>query len=101
MMSILMTQIENQLERLQQLIPPGVDAQEHLRDLLDAQIASLSPQTPMGVVPATLPTPSQALASARVTVEMLEDPEQLAARPEGIILAQPVPIRSTEPQATL
>jgi hypothetical protein len=80
-----LAQIENQLYRIKTLIPQGEDSQDYLRHTLDTHIASLSADTPMGVVPTSLFSETQVYASARMTVEMLDQPEQLASRPEGIV----------------
>jgi Trypsin-like peptidase domain len=78
-------QIDLALSRIRSLIPPGTDEKDYLRDCLDAHIEALSPQAPMGIVPPSLLSATQVIASARVTVERFDSPEEIAARPEGIV----------------
>lgn len=84
-MSAMISQIESDIQRILQLIPPDEHPQEYLRALLDARLGSLASETSMGLVAPAPHTPVQTLASARMAVEMLEHPEQLSARPEGIV----------------
>jgi hypothetical protein len=77
--------IQRQLARLRTMIPPGDDLGEFAARTLDEQIASVAPDTPMGIVPPSILSKTQMLASARIAVELIDIPDQLAAKPEGII----------------
>jgi hypothetical protein len=77
--------IDAHLAKIRALIPAGQDAKSYLRQSLDAQIEVASGDTPMGVVPASLLSPTRVYASARITVELLDAPDRIADRPEGIV----------------
>lgn len=65
---------------------PVEDVQRYLADLLDEQLDAVAARrTSMGAVAQPLRSPQQSLASARRTVELLDDPQRLADRPEGIV----------------
>lgn len=79
------TQIGNQLERIKLLIPPNEDLKAYLRHTLDAQITSVSSNTSMGIVPPHMLLPTQVYASARMAVELIDQPRELQNKPEGIV----------------
>jgi len=78
-------QVNQYLQGIKALVPNDQDVQTYLRQMLDTQIEALSDQRPMGVVPPSMLSPVQVYASARTTVEFLVQPDQIAARPEGIV----------------
>lgn len=77
--------VERQLQRLRTLIPPGEDFRGFVAQTLDAQIASVAPDSPMGIVPPSILSKIRLLASARIAAELIDTPERLAAKPEGIV----------------
>lgn len=77
--------IEFQLQRIASLVPPGEDLKDYLRDLMDTQLAAMSDKTPMGIVPVSHYSARTAFSSARMAVEMVDSPEMLAEREEGIV----------------
>lgn len=81
----LLTQIERHLQQIQLLIPAGKQTKAYLRRTLDRHIASISSETSMGVVPPSMLSATQVYASARMAVELIEYPDELAAKPEGIV----------------
>lgn len=78
-------QVEYHLQKIQALIPPSKGIKEYLRQTLDTQIAAISTATAMGITPASLLSPTRVYASARIAVEFVDDPQKLAAKPEGIV----------------
>lgn len=84
-MQDLTAQLELQIERLQTLVPDGEEFRSFLAQTLDEQISSISEDTPMGIVPPSILSRTKMLASARIAVELIEKPNQLAAKPEGIV----------------
>jgi hypothetical protein len=84
-MTYLLAQVETHLQRIQALIPPDIGMKEYLRQTLDEKISSISTSTSMGIVPPSLLSATQVYASARIAVELVDDPERLAAKPEGIV----------------
>ena len=77
--------VERLLARLRSLVPHGENLREFASQMLDQQIASVTPNTSMGVVPLPIPSQTQMLASARMAAELIDTPERLAAKPEGIV----------------
>lgn len=77
--------IDVSLARIAAFIPAGRDSKTYVRDCLDSQLQTVSPHTPLGVVPASLLSPTQLLASARFTAELLDRPGEISDRPEGIV----------------
>jgi hypothetical protein len=65
--------------------PLRQEVKDYLRGILDAGIESVSTESPMGVISPAFSSPRQLLAFARTTVEVLESPEAVEARPEGIV----------------
>jgi hypothetical protein len=85
-MSSSIAQIESQLRRIENLVPPGEPVKDYLRGVLDNQIASMSEETSMGIVPTSMYSANKAYASARFAVESLDEPEELAQQgTEGIV----------------
>ena len=77
--------VERYLQKIQLLIPAGKQTKAYLRRTLDRHIASISSDTSMGVVPPSMLSATQVYASARMAVELIEYPDELAAKPEGIV----------------
>jgi V8-like Glu-specific endopeptidase len=67
------------------LVPTGEDPKEYLRAVLDAGVAAVSPETPMGIVRTATGSSISAYSSAILTVELLDQPERILDRPEGIV----------------
>ncbi len=84
-MQDLLPRVEWQVERLRTLVPTGAEFQSFLAQIVDQQISSVSPDTPMGIVPLSVLSKTKMLASARIAVELIDKPAQLAAKPEGIV----------------
>src|SRR5437879_4133177 len=88
-MTSALEQVEYQLQFIKALIPLGESMQAYLAQTLDEQIVAASGETAMGIamdiVPPSMLSPTQIYASARIAVELLDDPQQLAAKPEGIV----------------
>ena len=76
---------EWQVERLRTLVPTGADFHRFLAQTVDQQISSGSAESPMGIVPASILLKTKILASARIAVELIDQPARLAAKPEGIV----------------
>ncbi len=81
----LRSQIELSLLRLDALVPDGKNVKDYLTSTLEDHIASVSPNTPMGVVPVSMLSATKIYASASIAVELIETPEQLAERPESLV----------------
>ena len=77
--------IQKHLARLRMLVPPGEEFHGFVAQTLDDQIASVAPDTPMGIVPPSVLSKTQMLASARMAAELIDIPDRLAAKPEGIV----------------
>jgi hypothetical protein len=77
--------VQESIQRISTLVPPEVDVKEYLRTILDTQMAPIFCERPMGVVPTRLVPSANAYASARFTVELLDEPERILDRPEGIV----------------
>jgi len=77
--------VEWQLQRLRAMIPLGEDTRAFLARVVDDNIASAASDTPMGIVPPSVLSRTRILASARMAVELIEKPDQLADKPEGIV----------------
>lgn len=84
-MDELLPKVERQIERLRALVPPDKDFRRFLADAVDQQISSVSPDTPLGIVPPSILSKTKILASARIAVELVENTAQLASKPEGIV----------------
>lgn len=80
-----LSQIYRSLQRITSLIPEGVNRSEYLARLLDDQIAVSSVATPMGPVPIAALPASRVYASARAAVDLVDAPESLVRKPEGIV----------------
>jgi hypothetical protein len=78
-------QIEFLLARVKSLVPVDRDWKDYLRECFDAEILRSAPRVPMGIVPLSMLSATQVLASARTTVEIIDSPEAIAERPEGIV----------------
>jgi hypothetical protein len=78
-------QVQRYLARIRALTPAGQDVQDYLRGVLNTWIASISSDTPMGIVPPSVLSATRVYASARIAVELIHDPMRLAEKPEGII----------------
>jgi len=83
--SNLLSQVEISLQRLNALVPKGNNVKEYLTSTLDEHIASVSPDTPMGVVPVSMLSATKIYASASMAVELIETPAQLAEKPESLV----------------
>lgn len=77
--------VQESIQRISALVPTGEDLKEYLSAILDAGIAAVSPETPMGVVATATRSSISAYSSAKLTVELLDLPERLLDRPEGIV----------------
>jgi len=78
-------EVTSAVARLRSLVPDGADARDYLAGLLDEALTAAEPPA-MGVVAGRARrTSAQELASARFAVELLDEPEALAAKPEGIV----------------
>src|ERR1051326_382212 len=80
-----LNQVEYSLGRIKKLIPESENAKDYLAHTLDQQISSVSEDTPMGIVPSSILSPVKVYASARMAVELLDEPEKLAAKKEGLV----------------
>lgn len=80
-----LSQVEYSLERIKKLIPEGENARDYLARMLDQQIESVSEDTPMGIVPSSILSPVKVYASARMAVELLDEPEKLVTKKEGLV----------------
>jgi hypothetical protein len=81
----LLSQVELSLKRLSALIPDGKNVKDYLQNTLEEHIASVSPDTPMGIVPVSMLSATKLYASASMAVELIETPEQLAEKPESLV----------------
>lgn len=77
--------IQTQIKRLRTLIPPGEEFRKYVAHTIDEQIASVTSNAQMGIVAPSVLSKTQLLASARMAAEMIETPDMLAAKPEGIV----------------
>ena len=84
-MPSLETQIESAVARIKALIPIGENTQDYLARHLDLQLESISTDAPMGVIPSSLLSKTRMYASARISVEFIDQPERLVGRPEGVV----------------
>jgi len=80
-----LARVEYHLQKIQALVPPNKGIKEYLRQTLDTQIAAISTTTAMGITPASLLSPTRVYTSARMAVELVDDPKKLAVKPEGIV----------------
>lgn len=78
-------QVAYNLERIKVLVPDGEDVKQYLAQALETQLSSAADDASMGVVPVSGLSPAKLYASARVAVEYIDQPERLAAKPEGIV----------------
>lgn len=77
--------VRESIRRISALVPSGEDPKEYLRAMLDTGAATISSERPMGIV-ATATGPSiSAYSSAKLTVELLDQPSRILERPEGIV----------------
>jgi len=84
-MSNLLSQVKLSLQRLELLVPDGKNVKDYLASTLEEHIASVSPDTPMGIVPLSMLSATKIYASASMAVELIETPEQLAEKPESLV----------------
>lgn len=78
-------ELEAAIVRVKALVPIGENPQDYLAQHLDLQIEALSPNVSMGVIPSSLLSKSKLYASARIAVELINRPDVLVGKPEGIV----------------